>query len=192
MLTTCLLLGSWLKVSGTLPLVPLYAFVILTRTSPDYSQLRVLGLVVVFNVTVIRLSSRLLVVYVCFIRHLNFTKSLSLSFLWGKKKLFPADVSLSWCRLEISFCSVNILWTLMSHASIQRKKYGEYILTIFDIDIQLFIFGMITFYWCCTLRTSVWYKQWLLLWRLVQWLFIVFKRSIIDLAVRSRPSYSHY
>jgi len=127
MLTTCLLLGSWLKVSGTLPLVPLYAFVILTRTSPDYSQLRVLGLVVVFNVTVIRLSSRLLVVYVCFIRHLNFTKSLSLSFLWGKKKLFPADVSLSWCRLEISFSSVNILWTLMSPASIERKKYGEYI-----------------------------------------------------------------
>ena len=33
---------------------------ILTRTSPDSSQLHVLGLVVVFNVTVIRLSSLLL------------------------------------------------------------------------------------------------------------------------------------
>jgi hypothetical protein len=57
MLTSSLHLGSWLKVSGALTLIPVYGFVILTRTSPHSSQLYVVGLVVVCNVIDIRLSS---------------------------------------------------------------------------------------------------------------------------------------
>ena len=56
MLTTRLHLGSWLGVSGTLPLIPLYAFVIFTRTSHS-CHLHVLGLVEVLNVIDIKLSS---------------------------------------------------------------------------------------------------------------------------------------
>jgi len=54
MLTTSLHLGSWLRVSGALPLIPPYACVILTRTSPYLSQFYVVGRVVVFNVMDIR------------------------------------------------------------------------------------------------------------------------------------------
>jgi hypothetical protein len=56
MLTISRHLGSWLRVSGALPLIPLYAIVILTRTSPHSPQLYVEGLVVVFKVIDIRLS----------------------------------------------------------------------------------------------------------------------------------------
>jgi hypothetical protein len=55
MLTTNVHLGPSLRVSGALPLIFLYVILVLTRTSPHSSQLYVLGLVVVFNVTDIRL-----------------------------------------------------------------------------------------------------------------------------------------
>lgn len=42
--------------SGALPLILLYVIMVLTRTLPISTQLYVLGLVVVFNVTNIRLS----------------------------------------------------------------------------------------------------------------------------------------
>jgi len=57
MLTARLHLGYLLRLSGALPLIPLYAFMILTRNSPESSQLHVLGLMVVFNVTDMKLSS---------------------------------------------------------------------------------------------------------------------------------------
>jgi hypothetical protein len=70
MLTTRQHLQSWLRVSGALPLIPLYAFVILTKTSPHSSQLHVLGLAVIFNVTDSRLLSQFhWLVYGCFIGH---------------------------------------------------------------------------------------------------------------------------
>jgi len=56
MLTTDLQLGPWLRVSGALPLILLYVIMVMIRTSPHSTQLYVLVLVVVFNVTDIRLS----------------------------------------------------------------------------------------------------------------------------------------
>jgi hypothetical protein len=57
MLTSHLHLGCWLRVSGASPLIPLRAFVVLTKSSPRYSQLHALDLVVVYNVIDIRLLS---------------------------------------------------------------------------------------------------------------------------------------
>ena len=54
MLTNGLQLGPWLRVSGALPLIPLCVIMVLIRTSPHFSQLYVLVLVIVFNVTDIR------------------------------------------------------------------------------------------------------------------------------------------
>ena len=86
MVTTRLHLQSWLRVSGALPLIRLYAFVILTKTLRHSTQLHVLGLVVIFNVTESKLLSLFYwLVYGCFIGQMNFTKSLSLSFFFVVK-----------------------------------------------------------------------------------------------------------
>ena len=77
MLTTRLHLGSWLRVIGALPLIPLYAFVILTRNSPESSQLHLLGLVVVFNAIVLGFHLCFIGVDGCCIGHMNFAASVS-------------------------------------------------------------------------------------------------------------------
>jgi hypothetical protein len=84
MLTTRLHLESWLRVSGALPLSPLYAFVVLTRTSPHSSQLHLLGLVIVCNVIILGF-------HLCFIGSLMDIRKLQNFFL--ERKLFPADVA---------------------------------------------------------------------------------------------------
>ena len=154
MLTTHLDLGSWLGVIGAL-LRFLYAFVILTRTSPHSSQHYVMGLVVVFNVIT-------LVFYHSFIVSL-WNVSLDI-WTWRnlpllifvreggerERKLFPVDIAVSWHKSEISFYCLSILWTLMNHTFMQKKKseiYWQF--WHWHLNVQ---FWDDKLYWCCALR----------------------------------------
>jgi hypothetical protein len=92
-LTTLLNLGSRLRESGTLSVIPPYAFVMSTSTSTDSSQLHVLGLVVVFHVIDIRLSSLFYSWFVYASLDIGILQNPSL-FL-GEKKSFSTDVSVS-------------------------------------------------------------------------------------------------
>jgi len=134
MLTTCLHLVSWLRVSGTLPLIPLYAFVILTRTPPHYCHLHVLGLVEVINVVDIRLSSLSLVVYVCFLGHTNFTKSLSFFlFFWvgGGRKIISSCHDVGWRSHFLFWIFCEPSWAIILY---KRRNLWD-ILSSFDIGI---------------------------------------------------------